>query len=176
MALIAGIIFALFTVLIRLTPHAPNFVPVAALALWAGTYLPKKWGVVTPIAVMLVSDALIGFYDWRLMLVVYISFALTVLIGWWVKGNKSVSRVILGSLTGSMFFFLATNFAVWALSSWYPHNLAGLLDAYVMGAPFFRNTLAGDLFYNGVFFGSYVFAVTIVAKKLRSLDLGARLG
>jgi len=176
MAIIAGVVFAVLALILRLVPHSPNFVPVAALALWAGAYLPKRWGMTVPLAVMLASDALIGFYDWRLMFVVYASFALAVFVGWWVRKNRSVARVVVGSLVGSMFFFLATNFAVWAFSSWYPHNLAGLFETYAMGAPFFRNTVLGDLFYSGVLFGSYALIKAFAKCKAGSLDLNPRVG
>lgn len=175
MALVAGIIFVVFTIILRLVPHAPNFVPVAALALWAGVYFPKKWGLIAPIAVMFISDALIGFYDWRLMLVVYVSFIITGFIGWLIKNNPSVAKIAMGSLAGSMLFFIATNFAVWALSSWYPHTLYGLIDAYTMGIPFLRNTLVGDLFYSGLFFGSYAFATIFAKHRAGSLDLSPRV-
>jgi hypothetical protein len=37
----------------------------------------------------------------------------------------------------------------------YPKNIEGMIQAYVMAIPFFRNTLFGDLFYVGLFFGSF---------------------
>ncbi len=166
MTIIIGIFFALLTAVIRILPHAPNFVPAAALGLWAGSYLPKKTGLALPLLIMFSSDALIGFYDWRLMLVVYASIAITVPIGWLVRKHLSIKSVILGSLTGSLFFFLTTNFAVWVFSSWYPHTFSGLLYAYTMGLPFARNTFIGDLFYNGVFFSTYALVTALYLRKV----------
>jgi hypothetical protein len=48
-----------------------------------------------------------------------------------------------------------TNFAVWAFGGLYPHSLTGLTECYFLAIPFFRNTLLGDLFYSGAFFGGY---------------------
>ena len=59
------------------------------------------------------------------------------------------------SLTSSLLFFVATNFACWLVSSWYPRSLAGLWQCYVAAIPFFRYTLMGDLFFAGVLFGGY---------------------
>ncbi|HUY69803.1 MAG TPA: DUF6580 family putative transport protein [Candidatus Tyrphobacter sp.] len=174
MALVAGIIFAFLTLVLRLEPHSPNFVPVAALALWAGAYLPRKIGFVFPLAVMFVSDAFIGFYDWRLMIVVYASFAAIIAVGWWVGKDKSLGRIFLASLAGSVLFYLATNFGVWALSSWYPKTAGGLADAYLLAIPFFRNTLAGDLFFNGVFFGSYALALFLSRLKTPEISYAGR--
>jgi len=146
---------ALFTFVLRLLPHAPNFTPVGALALLGGVYLSKRLGFILPIVVMGVSDFFIGFYDYRLMLVVYGSFLVTVALGCLMRNKVSSLRVGLGALGGSVVFFLFTNFAVWAFSSWYPLTLNGLMAAYAMGIPFFRMTLLGDLLYSTVFFGAY---------------------
>ena len=167
MAIVFAIIFAALTILVRLSPHAPNIVPVGALALWCGAYLPKKWGLIAPIAVMLVSDAVIGFYNPGLMASVYASFVLIAVIGWSMRGKVSAGMVVLYSLAGSVSFYLITNFAVWSLSSWYAHNLSGLISAYVMGLPFFRNTLAGDLLYNSLFFGAYALVKVLATRIAR---------
>jgi hypothetical protein len=75
-----------------------------------------------------------------------------------MKKSESFGGVkILGaSLSGSIIFFLLTNFAF--LYSQYPHNLSGVIQAYVNGLPFFRGTLLGDLFYSFALFGGYEFA------------------
>ena len=39
----------------------------------------------------------------------------------------------------------------------YLQNIYGVMDCYVMGLPFFKGTLMGDLFYSSVLFTSYVF-------------------
>ena len=48
--------------LARFLPHSPNFVPIAALALFAACYLPKKWALIVPLGAMFLSDIFIGFY------------------------------------------------------------------------------------------------------------------
>ena len=40
----------------RLLPHPENFVAMGAIALYAGAKLPRRWGVVIPLAVMALSD------------------------------------------------------------------------------------------------------------------------
>lgn len=152
-------------ILARVLPHAPNFVPIGALALFAGARLPKRWGFVLLLIVMLLSDALIGFYSLRLMAVVYLSFLAMVGIGYWVRKKVSVWRVGAGAVGGSVLFFLVTNFSVWAFSSWYPPTLEGLLAAYTMGLPFFKMTVLGNLFYSTLIFGAYELA--LIARKLK---------
>lgn len=152
--LVAIAILVLVGVSYRIVPHPPNFAPVAAIALFSGFYF-RRYFIFIPIAVMLASDILLGFYDWKLMAVVYLSFILISLIGIVMRKNKSVLTLVGCALSGSVLFFLTTNFAVWFFAPWYSHNFQGLLQCYLMAVPFFKNTLAGDMFYTSVIFGCY---------------------
>lgn len=152
--IIAGAILLLVGVFYRLIPHPPNFAPVAAISLFSGFYF-RRYFIFLPILIMLISDIFLGFYDWKLMAVVYLSFILISLIGILMRKHKSVLVLIGCSLAGSILFFILTNFAVWAMTGWYAHNFNGLLNCYIMAIPFFKNTLAGDLFYASVLFGVY---------------------
>ncbi len=153
----------------RLVKHPPNFTPVAAMALFGGWYFNKKYLIVMPLAAMLISDAFIGFYDWRLTAVVYLGIAITFIIGWLLKPNGNWRKVIAGSLAGSIIFFVITNFAVWALYSWYPHTWAGLVNCFALALPFFRNSLLGDLSYTVVLFGVYELAWFYIGRKQTKL-------
>ena len=159
-------LFAAASVIVRLAPHAPNFAPVGALAFFAGVHVSKRWGWTLPILTMLISDYVIGFYNPVLMASVYGSFLVTVFIGSQTRKKRGAGMIVLGSLAGSVTFFLITNFAVWALSDWYPNTIHGLMMSYTAGLPFFRNTLLGDLLYTGIFFGSYALIMQL-KKTLR---------
>jgi len=139
----------------RLLPHPANFTPVAAVALFAGCYLPKKWALILPVLIMLLSDFFIGFYELPLLLVVYSCFVLTGVAGFIIKKNRDVFSVLTSTLLVSLAFFLITNLAVWLFSSWYTHDWSGLLLCYSLAVPFFRNTLLGNLFFVAILFGSY---------------------
>lgn len=143
----------LFAVILRLVPHPPNVAPIAAMALFGGTYLNKKYALIVPLITMFVSDIFLGFHD--TMLFVYGSFLLTGLIGTWIKTHKTVSTIIAASLVSSLLFFIITNFGVWLVGNMYPKTILGLLQSYTMAIPFFRNTIVGDLLYAGLFFGSF---------------------
>jgi len=155
-------------VIIRILPHLPNFAPIAAMALFGGTYLNKKYALIIPLAALLISDLFIGFYNPWIMLSVYGSFALIGLIGLWLKNHKTVTNVLGASIFGSIIFFLISNFAVWAVPgklALYPQTWQGLIQCYTMGLPFFRNTLLGDLFYVGVMFGLYEIVLVSTVKR-----------
>lgn len=157
--------YAPLAALFNYLPQIPNFAPIAALALFGGTYLSKKYALIVPIIAMLIADYFIGFYNPMVLASVYGSFILIGLIGIWLRNNKTLPNVIGGTLTGSIIFFLVTNLAVWlAPQFYYPHTLQGLVDCYVIALPFFRNTITGDLFYVGAFFGTMELSI-LVAKK-----------
>ncbi len=156
-----------FGIIARLMPHSPNFTPIAAIALFGGTYLNRREAIVIPVIAMFVSDYFIGFHS--TMIYVYASFLIIVVMGFWVKKHYSFWSILGTSLIGSLLFFFITNFGVWLSSGMYPHTLAGLSRCYLMGIPFYRgipdeqaflflkNTVFSDLFYTAIFFGAYEF-------------------
>ena|SRR3989344_7996850 len=153
--LIIPISFILVGVIARIIPHAPNFTPIAAMALFGGAYLSKKQALTLPIIAMIISDFFIGFDSLPMRLSVYGSFLLIIFIGFWLKKRLNYKTLVASSLISSVLFFVITNFAVWAFGSMYSKTIDGLIQSYFLAIPFFGNTLLGDLFYTGVFFGSY---------------------
>ena len=153
--------------LIRLLPHWPNFTPIAAMALFAGTYFDRKqYAFALPIAAMFISDLMIGLHP--NMPAVYMSFAITVLIGMTIRKKVNVGSVVLASFSSAVIFFLITNFASWLASPFYPQTLAGLAECYTAGLMFFQDTtyglsffmndLLGTIFFSAVFYGAFYLA------------------
>ena len=147
----------------RLLPHPPNVAPIAAIALFGGTYFNKKYALVVPLAAMFVSDWFLGFH--ASMLAVYTSFLITGCIGLWLHSHKTTGNVISASLASSLIFFFLTNFNFWYADALYPKTITGLMTSYVNALPFFRNTVFGDLFYTGVFFGVYEFIRMVIPNS-----------
>ncbi|HRN27273.1 MAG: hypothetical protein IT276_01685 [Ignavibacteriaceae bacterium] len=139
---------------LRLLPHPPNFAPIAAMALFGGAYFSKKsFAFVIPLAAIFLTDLIIGIYSYAW--IVYLSFALIVVLGIFMLKKVSVKKLVFASVTASISFFAITNFGVWALGTLYPKTPAGLLASYTAAIPFFQNSLIGDLFFVGVMFGVY---------------------
>lgn len=171
-------------ILLRLVPHLPNFSSIGATALFGGTYLKKRYAFILPLIAMIVSDYLLLYFNpfeaqsinfskiqpivaifHSTTIYVWISFMITGLMGLWLRRNNKLSNIILVSLLSSIQFYLITNFGAWA-GGMYSRGIDGLLTSYVMGLPFFRWTIFGDLFYTGVFFGSYALAKKTAGDKL----------
>ncbi|MBI3291129.1 hypothetical protein HYZ76_02490 [Candidatus Falkowbacteria bacterium] len=163
--LIISIILIALGVAARLLPHLWNFAPIAAIALFAGVYLGRRYAIILPVAAMALGDLLLGFYSLPLMLAVYGSFILIGLLGTLVKKHKSFETVVAGSLAGSVLFFVITNWTVWQFSPWYAKDLAGFISCFAQALPFFRNTLLGDMFYLAVLFGSYEMLLVLGKNK-----------
>ena len=138
----------------RLIPHPPNFTPIAAIALFGGSYFSnRKLAFIVPFAAMFISDLIIGLHT--LLPVIYACFAVIVFIGFQLSNNKSTLRIGVAALSSSIIFFIISNFGVWLVGSFYPKTVEGLAACYTAAIPFFQNNLLGDLFYTSVLFGGF---------------------
>jgi len=155
----------LVAALTRVLPHPPNFSPVEAVALFGGAYFAsRRWALAVPLAAMFLSDLVLarmhgGLYaSWfgsGGIALVYLCVAVSVLLGYGLRGKVSGARVLGYSLLGSVLFFVVTNLGVWLFEPMYPKTAAGLVAVYVAGVPFFQWTVLGTLFYAAVLFGGF---------------------
>ena len=166
------ILFIFLGALTRFFPPIANFTPLAAMALFGGTYLiNKKWAFIIPLTAIFISDIIFEIYNgtgfYPDMIFVYGSMALITCLGFYLRGREQRQTIMVASLTGSIIFFLLTNFGTWT-TGYYGYTASGLMNCYVAGIPFFKGTLIGDLFYNIVFFGVFALArrmTPIMVKK-----------
>ena len=160
--LLALVIIAIAAAL-RIAPHPWNFTPVGAMALFSGAIIKdRRLAFAFPLLALFAGDVFVGFYKVGVMLLVYASFALSVLIGRWVQNHRTVARISGATLLGAIQVFLVTNFAAWWLLNSYPKTASGLRACYLAGFPLFWNTLAGDAFYTVLFFGAFALAERFV--------------
>ena len=173
--IVVFILLVVATVGLRLYfQEIPNFAPVAAVALFAGFFFRSRLlAVLAPIAVMTISDLFVGRYHPWLMVTVYGFLTLPVLMGGplrrYIAGRGTLTSTIsiaTCGLASSILFFMATNFMTWVVTPWYARSLMGLTECYVNAIPFFRYTLAGDLFFAGILFGSYALARHLASRRV----------
>jgi hypothetical protein len=180
---VLAIIFS--AVLMRLVPHIPNFAPLAAGAMFAAAFLPKKYIFIVPLAAAIISDYLLLYispfgnpvfnfsqvqplsalfngttaYVWG-------SFMICGALGLLLRKKQNPLRVGSVSVLSSIQFFLITNFGVWAAGA-YSRGIAGIGESYIAGLPFLRWTLLGDLFYAACFFGIYALVTSHMRQRMQ---------
>ena len=143
-----------------------NFTPVEAIALFGGAYFTdRRLAFIVPLGAMALADAVIlgslssemAGYWYHSAPVVYACIAATVFGGFGLRGRIGAVRVAGYSFASAVFFFLVTNFAVWAVadSGGSDACMQGLLPCYVAALPFFNGTLAGTLVWSALLFGGF---------------------
>ena len=158
------ILLIALTALFRIIPHPYNFTPITAIALFGGAHFAKKRDAfLVTFLCMFISDLAIGFHS--SMLAVYACFAFIVLLGSNLRNTKGMVRLWTASLSGSIIFFVVTNFSVWAFENMYAKTWAGFVECYIAALPFFQSTVLGDLFFATLLFGSF----ELLSLRFRSL-------
>jgi hypothetical protein len=165
-------IFAAFTLLLRILPHAANFSSVFALAIFAGAVLPSFWlGLCLVFFAQGLSDTAIGIDPtW---IAVYAALAIQVFIGSQLKSRFNFRTAVVASLAGSVLFFVISNAAVWGLTAMYSKDLIGLKSCFVAAIPFFRNTAMGDMFFTAVFYVCWKLVASPQSAMTRRWQVGA---
>lgn len=154
----------LLAVAARILPHPPNFAPIAGLALFSGSHFKKTVALLIPILAMLISDLFLGWHS--TLIYVYFSFIAITLIGARLSQKPNIKSLAPASFLSSILFFLITNFGVWIAGGLYPNTIEGLQQSYLMGLPFFRNTILSDLFYTLSFFYGFEYIMVLWRKIL----------
>jgi len=178
---IVMVILVLVAAIYRVFPGRPaGFTPQMALALFGGAMISeKKWAFILPLISLFISDLLYqglfaagltdipGLYQGQWM--VYGCFLLVTVFGFLMK-NVNWKSIIGFSFSGSMIFFLSSNFFVWLGGGGLnrPQTFDGLLMCYGDALAFYRdygiihgfagNFVLGDLFFTALLFGSYFLA------------------
>jgi len=154
-----------------------GFAPQMAMALFAGAVIKdKRWAILLPLGSMFLSDvfyqvlyvnglsAIKGFYSG--MFLNYLLIAGLTCFGFLMK-RITVLNVLGFSLSGSLLYFILSNFGTWIGGGGFarPLTFEGMLLCYQDALAFYRdyglikgfagNFFIGDLFFTMVLFGSY---------------------
>jgi len=144
----------------RFFPHPPNMTPLGATSLFSGAKLERPWNYLVPLFILFLTDLFLGFHS--TMIYVYVSFAVGIFLSEkYLKNNFSLLRIGTLSVINPTIFFIVTNFGVWLSGNIYPKTVVGLSQSYLMGLPFYKNMLIGDITFGLGFFALYY----LVAKS-----------
>lgn len=182
--LLTVVLLILVSALYRAWDGRPyGFAPQIAMAIFGGaTIRNKKLALVLPVLSMLLSDVIYqllyvnglstinGFYSGQWTN--YLLFVGLTAFGFGLR-KINLKNVMGFSISGSLLFFLASNFTVWIGGGGYNHpkTFEGLMLTYADGLAFYRdyglvngfygNLLFGDLFFCAILFGAFA----LVQKK-----------
>lgn len=129
----------------------PNTELVTLAMLISAAYFGTRTSVVITLAIMVLSDLVIG--NTNILIFTWSGFLIPAFIlGRVFKTFKlsGLKKVGLGTLTGvgaNLFFYLWTNFGVWLLGNMYPKTLIGLSISYINALPFLKMQLIGTLIF-----------------------------
>ncbi len=145
-------LLVVLAVLFRTVWHlGPNIEFVTSASFLAATYLGGFWVAVVPFLAMVISDKILtntNIYLFTWSAFVFIGLADYWLIKKWGRRKIVLKQTGLGLVAG-LFFYLYTNFGVWVLDNFgmYPKTIDGLLRCYLLGLPFLRFNLLGNLVF-----------------------------
>ncbi len=159
-ALAIGLV--LMGVFFRVLPHPENFTPTMAIAVFAGVVLPAALALTIPLAIMVLSDCIIGFHP--LFLVIWFSFFLVSWIGHKIRNSAGWFSVSAATMAGSLLFFIISNLSVFLFQNMYAKTWAGLGECFTMALPFFRNSFIADVLYCFALFGLFTLARSTVRR------------
>ena len=132
----------LILVFSRLIPHPPNFTPVIAVAIMGGYFFRNIYFCFAT----LLASMFLGFYE--NMIFVYLSLLIVALSLFSFSKKINFKNLFVYGFFGSLIFFLVSNFSFWLLTDLYVKDMSGLIQAYIMAIPFFKNTLISTLIFS----------------------------
>jgi len=141
----------------------PNFELVTLAMVIGAFYLDRKLVFLLTAVLIITSDLIIG--NSNIFIFTWSGFLLPILFISVFK-NLKLNKIFSGTLAGissNIFFFIWTNFGVWALDSWgmYPKTPMGLISSYVNGLPFLKYQLVSTLLFVPLGFGIYKLIVKL---------------
>ncbi|MGP8269753.1 MAG: DUF6580 family putative transport protein [Terracidiphilus sp.] len=157
--------------LLRLTvSHPYNFVPVFACLLFFGANRPKREFAI-PLLTLVGVDMFLTMHRYGYLLtadhaVTWMWYLAAAFFGaTMLRNSQSTPRVLGASLLTSISFFLASNFAVWAVWGMYAKTLSGLGTCYIAAVPFFRNSLLSETTFSLLIFALAKYSTAYIPAR-----------
>ena len=154
-----------------------NFSAAHALLFCAAFWLPGWMGWVLPLATIIVADILLNIFHYNMPVIVpelvvnWMILGLFVVLAKWIARHRSYGRVFLGTLIGTLLFYLVSNTVSWLVNPAYAKTIAGWIQALTIGLPGFPPTwvfglksLLGTGLFTGLFAGAMKWSEALDAE------------
>lgn len=154
----------------RIFQIGPNVEFVTGALILASIFLGQKYAIWLVMLVMVSTDIILG--NTNIFLFTWTGFLIPAIFASRIIKKVKLNKAFVGMGAGvasNIFFFLWTNFGVWALDSWgmYEKNLGGLMGCYINGLPFLRNQIVSTLLL--IPLGYYILRLSLSLSKHFSL-------
>lgn len=166
----------------------PNIELVTAAMILSAYYLGVRQSLLLVIAIMVVTDSLIGntnifIFTWSgflipaLFLSGFINILKKLIKPYLVRRSQVTKKMFTGvslmsaGLSANIFFFLWTNFGVWLLSGMYSKTFAGLITSYINALPFLRYQFISTLVFVPLGYILSQITISIIKNTIRSTDI-----
>lgn len=172
------VLLAVALVALRAVPELLpwHVAPLGALALFSAARLRGLFAFALPLLVRFVTDLVIWWqYDFLYAPFdpfSYVALGLTLVLGVVLLRRTSNGFAVTGTaILVSVMFFLITNFGAWLVPEMnYPRNITGLIMAYEMGLPFYRNQLVGDVVVTVTLFALHRVLAPVLSPSERPVN------
>lgn len=113
------------------------FFLIAIISMLSGFLLDRRYSIVVPVSIMLLTDLIIG--NNLIFIFTWSGFAMIALLSHILKSRRGFNLqskyLILGTgMAGVLLYDIWTNFGCWLM--WYPHTFEGLILCYTLAIPF----------------------------------------
>jgi hypothetical protein len=154
-----------------------NMTAVGALAIYTAARIGLWQALAFTFGALLFSDAILfslHHYDRQYLpnAAVYGAFPQYALLAWlFLRNSENPLRIGVVTVSGGLFFFLISNFAVWlGVTHQYEHTWAGLMECYEAALPFYRGIPIGDLTFTAAAFGAHAVLCRVCVPKDSALE------
>lgn len=167
-----------FLVAIPAVNQLMNFNPLgAALLFFGATRAKREWAPAVALAVaidIILTTKIYGLAPGWDVLAPLAYYIIALFIGAMLQARieefGDVVKVAGASVAGSVVFFVTSNFVSWLALDMYAKDFRGLVEAYVLAIPFFRNTLVGDLIFSLAMFATPLAVETARRNRAALVD------
>lgn len=156
----------------------PNVELLTMALIVSSIYFNKKQTFYLVFSIIALSDLMLG--NTSIFLFTWSGFLIPALFMGNILNNTSNNKYFFGTIMGissNIFFYLWTNFGVWALDTWgmYPKTLSGLIMSYINGLPFLKTQFLSTIVFVplGIFFVEILLLISKRVSILPKLDWGS---
>ena len=142
------ICYAIIGIASRLLPHPAGMTAFTSFCLLSGLKCENRFMIIGILIAAIISDWLLSLTLGYSSIGLWMVFTYSGYLGLFLLGRRfRTTRLLTLLCSGSMAYWLWTNFGMWLFSGVYQHTVQGFVTCYTLALPFLRNGLMGDVMW-----------------------------